>query len=218
MSLFRHEKKALKQTTNPFTAYFVSYIEECRKTLGDILTRLLFTPDGVCPVCSRVLFFRDGFFCPDCQRHFHPVSGPVCRGCGTPVSEAGLYCRDCLREDGKLSGGIVFFRRDPVFDSMIRGLYAGKRPELMETLGTLMGRQAKKVWPGIRFTVVPGRDEEEKLAAAFEEATTEDASDENSPSGPPALLVVSLERDVARALSFLSESGMKVYCVSLFDT
>lgn len=208
----------MKLTAN----HFASYIEECRKTLGAVLSRLLFTPDGVCPVCSRVLFFRDSYFCPDCQRHFHPVSGPVCRGCGAPVSEAGLYCRDCLKEDGKLSGGIVFFRKDPAFDPMIRGLHAGKRPEMMETLGGLMGRQAKKVWPGIRFTVVPGRSGEEKLAAAFEEALEENLSDEKSllesQTGPPALLVVSLERDVARALSFLSDSGMKVYCASLFDT
>lgn len=216
------------------------YIEEIGNTIkfqtGAVLTRLLFTPDGICPVCKRVLFYRKSYFCPDCQKHFHPVSGAACPGCGTPVSESGRYCPDCLREDDRLLGGIVFFRRDPLFDGLVRQLRSGKRPELMTDFGYQMGRKAGKAWPGTDFTVIPGRAGEERLAEGFEaglheekirekikgktketEAKRNVKDEERRSPDEQALLIVSLERDVAGALSFLSDSGMKVYCASLFD-
>ena len=74
------------------------------------LRETLFLPNGVCPVCKKVLFRTESYLCERCAQSLPRVIMPACKYCGKPLSEKGMdFCGDCgpLR-DPVLDGGVVW--------------------------------------------------------------------------------------------------------------
>lgn len=113
------------------------------KRLGSIKTflqRLLFKPNGVCPICGKVLFLTDSFICEPCNMALTRIAGPVCRYCGRPIDKYNDrdYCNNCAQvSDPVLDGGIIWIYYFEGGKKMVQRLKFGHRPQL----GIWMGEQ-----------------------------------------------------------------------------
>lgn len=105
--------------------------------------KLLFTPDGVCPVCGRVRFSGTGFLCAACEKSLPKLSGPACPRCGAPSEAEGRLCPACrdLPESRYFSGGagLYHYRQAAGVRRLVHALKNGARPQLAEMVGEALG-------------------------------------------------------------------------------
>lgn len=126
---------------------------------ADFMDRMLFTPDGVCPMCEKILFLRDDFLCADCREKLPQTFGTPCARCGKPLNpEEDGVCKSCLRIEmygrqnglnmGRvLSGGCSWLVYGGGVRNILSHIKSG-HPQLAEYCGYELGRRVqKRGWP-----------------------------------------------------------------------
>lgn len=120
-----------------------------REGLRALLREVLFLPNGVCPVCGKVLFRTESYLCERCEHALPRVTMPTCRYCGKPLHEKGLdFCGDCgPLEDPVLDGGVVWLYYNDSGQTLVHSLKFGHLPQLGNWIGRQMaGAVKEKEW------------------------------------------------------------------------
>lgn len=110
------------------------------------LRETLFLPNGVCPVCKKVLFRTESYLCERCAQSLPRVTMPACKYCGKPLSEKGMdFCGDCgpLR-DPVLDGGVVWLHYIGSGQKLVHSLKFGHLPQLGSWIGRQMAEAVKE--------------------------------------------------------------------------
>lgn len=111
---------------------------------GGLADWLLYTPDGVCPICRRVLFFTDDWLCASCRSQLSHNSGETCVRCGASLRNGeDSVCVSCSGLDGSemLSGGFIWLRYKSGCGAIVRRIKSGSAPQLGQICGHEMGRE-----------------------------------------------------------------------------
>lgn len=91
-----------------------------------------------CPVCDRVMKFREGLICRDCISKVKYIREPACMKCGKPVmKEETEYCHDCMKRTHAFVKGRAVFEYGSMAESIYRFKYKGRR-EYGEFYGVCM--------------------------------------------------------------------------------
>ena len=103
------------------------------------LRRTLLIPNGVCPVCGKVLFRTPEYLCGRCLGELPLMTMKACACCGRPVNmEDGIYCAACTMATRRVfSGGYVWLHYRDGAKKLVAALKFGGRP----VLGFWIGRQ-----------------------------------------------------------------------------
>lgn len=108
------------------------------------LQRLIFKPNGVCPICGKILFRTDSYICEPCSTELPIISESACRYCGRPLEKPYLrdYCKDCgVMADPVLDGGVVWMHYHGGGKKMVQSLKFGHRPQLGVWMGERMAEE-----------------------------------------------------------------------------
>lgn len=122
-----------------------------KKGLRALLREVLFLPNGVCPVCGKVLFRTERYLCERCEQSLPRVTMPACRYCGKPLPEKGLdFCGDCgPLENPVLDGGAVWLHYSGSGEKLVHSLKFGHLPQLGVWIGRQMaGAVKERDWSG----------------------------------------------------------------------
>lgn len=122
-------------------------IRRLASAFGNLLDSLLFTPDGVCPICRRVLFFTDDWLCASCRSELTHNSGEICERCGASLRNGeDRVCVSCSSLEGSesLSGGFIWLRYKSGCGSVVRRIKSGKAAQLGRICGREMGSEMVK--------------------------------------------------------------------------
>ena len=116
-----------------------------------LLRETLFLPNGVCPVCGKVLFRTESYLCERCAQSLPRVTMPSCKYCGKPLPEKGLdFCGDCgPLKDPVLAGGAVWLHYSGSGQRLVHSLKFGHLPQLGSWIGRQMAEAVReKDWAG----------------------------------------------------------------------
>lgn len=94
--------------------------------VADALVTALLAP--ACAVCSDILDEPlSGCVCLRCWRSIRPITPPICDRCGDPLARAGVYCRDCSRQQSVVAGARAVGEYEGTLREIIHALkYAGR--------------------------------------------------------------------------------------------
>jgi len=81
--------------------------------------------------------------CPACRGSLEPITGLICRKCGSPLESGGEYCFNCRgHKNARLKAALVrsAFSFNPELRSLIHAFKYRGRTDLAEPLGMELGR------------------------------------------------------------------------------
>ena len=98
---------------------------------------------GRCPVCDKIIKFRQEYVCAACLEKIKFVREPACMKCGKPLEEETEYCFDCARKKHFYIKGAAVFEYASMASCIYRFKYGG-RQEYAGFLGRCMAKRLKK--------------------------------------------------------------------------
>lgn len=91
-----------------------------------------------CPVCDRVMKYKEGLVCVSCRSAVRYVQEPFCMKCGKPLdAQEAEYCHDCMERKHVFIRGRAVFEYHGMAESIYRFKYKGRR-EYAEFYGKAM--------------------------------------------------------------------------------
>ncbi|MEG0309467.1 MAG: ComF family protein [Eubacterium sp.] len=154
-----------------------------QKKVREFFWSCFFLPNGVCPICGKVLFRTRSFLCALCFEDLLTIEMQTCRYCGKPLfTETLPFCGDCGKlEDPIFSGGFAWLHYNDAGKKLVHGLKFGNKPHLGIWMGQEMAvrlGQFEWIWEIDAIIPVPlyfkrqeerGYNQSEKLAKGIQE-------------------------------------------------
>lgn len=112
------------------------------KGLWDGLRRSIFIDNAVCPVCGKVLFKKEGFFCSSCEQALPLVREKTCALCGRPLlREESRFCRECATRQS-IDRGICLMHYTEGAKAVVAEIKFRHATALAVYMGRQMGEKA----------------------------------------------------------------------------
>ncbi len=193
--------------------------------ISNFLKLVLYTPDGRCPGCGKILFLTEDFLCTSCRNNLKPALQRRCPRCGSALfNEEDRLCPACLKDERSkaLSGGFVLYESGRKAEEIVRTLKSGTVPDMLYYFGEELGEAFLKDKSLIREVFFYTKPSERKLLEGFlsKAHLEEDQDTAVSEKSCPVVLMLSLQEKrenlYASAAAFLSQGTKKVYCASVF--
>ena len=111
-------------------------MHEIKKTLHDTL----FPESPSCPICRRVVFFKNAAACEKCMSKIKPIDHNSCSICAAPLDQSGTCCR-CSEHRFAFDGGISLWQYDDTSKQIIYDFKYQNNPDTAKACGRLLAEK-----------------------------------------------------------------------------